>query len=176
LTLNIFKYFEIKGKKMFIRKFFKFYNEYDWSEPINIRNLPAKKETKCDEMIFIQNVTENDKLVRTLSQSTWKIIKSEFRRTQDIDDLNIIFEKKKITSKYVKITINDNFRFNRYEKHNQLTSEMWKLCLKTQDIEPYIDWIEKDNKLIYKFGISSNSDSDVIYGYFRKYHCMIEFI
>ena len=67
LTLNIFKNFEIKGKKMFIRKFFKFYNEYDWSEPINIRNLPAKKETKCDEMIFIQNVTENDKLVRTLS-------------------------------------------------------------------------------------------------------------
>tara|TARA_B100000424_G_scaffold271454_1_gene274222 strand:- start:1199 stop:3784 length:2586 start_codon:yes stop_codon:yes gene_type:complete len=176
LTLNIFKYFEIKGKKMFIRKFFKFYNEYDWSEPINIRNLPAKKETKCDEMIFIQNVTENDKLVRTLSQSTWKIIKNEFRRTQEIDDLNIIFEKKKITSKYVKITINDNFRFNRYEKQNQLTSEMWKLCLKTQDIEPYIDWIEKDNKLIYKFGISSNSDSDVIYGYFRKYLCMIEFI
>ena len=35
-------------------------------------------------------------------------------------DNNIhIFKKKKIDSKYVKITINDNFRFNRYEKQNK---------------------------------------------------------
>ena len=176
LTLNVFTKFDIKGKKMFVNKFFKFYNEYDWKQPINIRNLPCKKETKCDEMIFIQNVTENDKLVRTLSPSTWNIILNEFKRTQQIKDLNVIFEKKKIKSNYVKITINDHFKFNRYEKQNQLASEMWKLCLKTDGIEPFIDWIDKDNQLIYKFGISVSSDSDIIYSYFRKYLCLVEFL
>ena len=65
---------------------------------------------------------------------------------------------------------------NRYEKQNQLTSEMWKLCLKTDGIEPFIDWIDKDNQLIYKFGISVSSDSDIIYSYFRKYLCLVEFL
>ena len=176
LTLNLFLKIEVKNEKMFIRKFFEYYRDYDWKIPVNIKNLSVKRETKSDELVYICNVIDKDKLVRTLSPTTWNIILQEFERTRNIKDLNIIFEKKEISGQYVKITINDSFVFNRLEKKNQMTSEIWKLCIKTKGIIPYIDWIDKDNSLIYKFGINGDSDIDVITSYFRKYLSLIEIL
>ena len=180
LTLNIFNKIEWKNTKElennFIRFFFKYYSEYDWNIPINIRNLPVKRETKSDQLVYICNIIDKDNIVRTLSPTTWNIILDEFERTKKIKNLNIIYEKKKLTSRYVKIIISDTFKFNRYEKQNQLISEIWKLCIKTEGIIPFINWIDKDNKLTYKFGISSSSDCEIIYSYFRKYLCLVEFL
>jgi len=175
ITLNLFLKSEYDDKKDFVRKFFDYYSSYDWAVPINIKNYPVNKETQCDEMICICNVLDKDKLVRTLTPTTWKVIRDEFKRGNElINDLNKAFETKKLPEQYVQITINDDFRFNRIEKQNQLTADMWKLCLKTQDVIPYINWFDKDGCLIYKFGISKRSDFDIIYGYFRKYLCNIE--
>ena len=176
LTLNIFIKIEVKNERMFIRNFFKYYNSYDWSIPINIKNLPVKIETKSDKLVYICNIIDNEKLVRTLSPTTWNIILDEFRRTENEKDLNYIFKSKKLPQSYVKITITDVFLFNRLEKKNQLSSEIWKLCIKTNSITPFINWIEKDQTLIYYFGITGSSDFEVICSYFRKYLCSIEFL
>ena len=176
LTLNVFLKISIKNKKEFIMKFFKFYNEYDWNIPVNINNLSVERTTKSDELVYICNVIDKDKLIRTLTPTTWNIILQEFKRTKENMDLNIIFEKKKIPLNFVKITINDSFIFNRFEKQNQLISEMWKLTLKSNGIYPYIEWINKNNQLTYKFGISASSDFEIINNYFRKYLCLVEFV
>ncbi len=176
LTLNAFRKLDFDHKKMFIRKFFKYYANFDWKEPINIMKFSAKKETQCDQMIFIRNVRPGDYLVRTLSPSTWKVIKEEFARTQDLKDLNLIFENKKIVSPLVKITIEEPNQFNVYEKQYQIMSEFWRIPLSTPGVIPGIDWEKSNNQLSYKFKVSPDSDSQIIYSYFRKFQCLVEFL
>lgn len=176
LTLNAFKKLEFEHKKMFIRKFFKYYSVFDWKQPINIMKFTAKKETVCDQMIFIRNVLPGDYLVRTLSPTTWTVIKEEFGRTQESKDLNLIFENKKIVSPFVKITIEESDKFNAYEKQYQMMSEIWKIPLSTPGVIPGINWTQTDNQLSYKFSVSPDSSSQIIYSYFRKYQCLVEFL
>ena len=161
---------------MFIRKFFKYYAVFDWKQPINIMKFTAKKETVCDQMIFIRNVLPGDYLVRTLSPTTWTVIKGEFGRTQESKDLNLIFENKKIVSPFVKITIEESDKFNAYEKQYQMMSEIWKIPLSTPGVIPGINWTQTDNQLSYKFSVSPDSSSQIIYSYFRKYQCLVEFL
>ena len=73
---------DVKNERMFIRNFFKYYNSYDWSIPINIKNLPVKIETKSDKLVYICNIIDNEKLVRTLSPTTWNIILDEFKKLE----------------------------------------------------------------------------------------------
>jgi hypothetical protein len=176
LTLNAFRKLDFEHKKMFIRKFFKYYANFDWKEPINIMKFSAKKETHCDQMIFIRNVRPGDYLVRTLSPATWKVIREEFARTQEFKDLNLIFENKKIVTPYVKITIEEPNQFNVYEKQYQMMSEIWRIPLSTPGVIPGIDWEKSNNQLSYKFRISPDSDSQIIYSYFRKFQCLVEFL
>jgi hypothetical protein len=136
----------------------------------------AKKETHCDQMIFIRNVRPGDYLVRTLSLATWKVIREEFARTQEFKDLNLIFENKKIVTPYVKITIEEPNQFNVYEKQYQMMSEIWRIPLSTPGVIPGIDWEKSNNQLSYKFRISPDSDSQIIYSYFRKFQCLVEFL
>ena len=66
----------------------------------------------------------------------------------DIENINDIFIKK-IKNRYLKITINDQFEFNRIDKKNKISSEIWKLNIKNNFI-PTCNWIEKNNTFIYK--------------------------
>tara|TARA_A100001015_G_scaffold235490_1_gene267303 strand:+ start:2818 stop:3468 length:651 start_codon:yes stop_codon:yes gene_type:complete len=176
LTLYAFRELEFEHKKMFIRKFFKYYANFDWRKPINIMGFSTKKETVCDQMIFIRNVLPGDYLVRTLSPTTWDVIRKEFYRTQETNNLNTIFENKKIISPFVRITIEEPDKFNAYEKQYQIMSEIWRIPLSTPGVTPGINWRETEKQLSYKLGVSPESDSQIIYSYFRKYQCLVEFI
>lgn len=175
LSLNIFLKYEFRNKKEFVRKFFDFYSEYDWSLPININNLKVDISTHSDKIIYISSLIINSSnVVRNISKNTFNIILNEISIAKYIEDLNNILKKKEIPQKYLKITINDQFEIDRIDKKNKVSSEIWKLSIHN-DIEPNIKWIENEDNFIYYLGINNISQIDNLINYFKKFNTLVEF-
>jgi tyrosyl-DNA phosphodiesterase 2 len=174
LTLNVFLKFEFQNKKVFVEKFFDYYNNYDWNIPININNLKVEKNTYSDNILYISSLTiKSTNIVRNLTMNTWKIILYEFKIAHKIENLNYITKKKEFTNNYIKVIINDQFIFNRIDKKNKISSDIWKLTIKN-NIVPYIQWIDNDNSFIYYIGINDISHNDNIINYFKKFNTLVE--
>ena len=174
LTLNIFLKFELENRKIFMKKFLDYYNNYDWTIPININNLNVEKKTYSDNIIYISSLTINSSnIVRNITKNTWNIILEEFKIANQIEDINFILKRKELSEIYLKIMINDQFIFNRIDKKNKLSSEIWKLTIKN-NIIPYIKWYEKDNIYVYYIGIKDISHIDNIINYCKKFNTIIE--
>lgn len=174
LTLNLFLKIEFKNKKLFVKKFLDYYDNYDWSEPININNLKIEKNTYSDNIIYISSLIINSSnIVRNITKNTWNIILEEFKITNQIDDISFMLKKKEIAKNYIKIIINDQFIYNRIDKKNKLSSDIWKLTIKNNVI-PYIKWLDKDDKFIYYMGINDISHIDNIINYCKKFNVIVE--
>lgn len=83
------------------------------------------------------------------------------------------FLLKKIKNKYFKITINDQFEFNRIDKKNKISSEIWKLNIKNNFI-PTSYWSEKNNTFIYKIEINEFTNIEELTNYFKKFNVLCE--
>jgi len=176
LTLNLLLKENFKNKKIFFKKFIEFYNQYDWNIPININNKIIEKINPSDNIIYISSLTINkSNIVRNISNNTFKIILNEFKIANEfnIENINDIFIKKKIINRYLKITINDQFEFNRIDKKNKISSEIWKLNIKNNFI-PTCNWIEKNNTFIYIIGINEFTNIEELINYFKKFNVLCE--
>jgi|SaaInlStandDraft_4_1057021.scaffolds.fasta_scaffold04958_2 exonuclease III/uncharacterized protein (UPF0248 family) len=176
LTVNLFHMETILHKKMFLRKFFKYYSSYDWSIPINITNKTIFKNTVSDEIVYISSLTKDNNMVRTITHNTFKRIKDELNRTQDYTDLNIIFNKIVKSYQICRITIADDMLFTRIKKQMKIIANIWKLTIKSKDIVLYTDWINKDNTLIYDIGLLNPGCNELFYNYFKPFSVNIEFV
>lgn len=174
LTLNIFIIKNSKNKKHFIKNFFDYYISYDWKIPININNMNVNKEKISDNIIYISCLTMSGNIVRTITHNSWKLILNEFQYAHESSNLNQIYSKKEINNSYLKITVSDQFIFNRIDKKNKISSDIWKLNIKFNVI-PHISWKEDDNTFIYIIEIVDVANLDNVINYFKKFNTIIEY-
>lgn len=179
LTLNLFLKDNFKNKKIFVKEFFNFYINYDWNIPININNLIIEKKSHSDKIVYISSLTINSSnIVRNITPNSWNIILEEQKISYEIcknNDMNLLYNSKSLNKNLIKITINDQFYFNRVEKKNKISSEIWKLNIKNH-IEPNIKWIEQDDSFIYYIGLKDTTDLSIIFNYFKKFNVIYEMI
>lgn len=174
LTLNVFlNNIELK-KRQFMKEFFRFYSEYDWTIPININNLPYETDTKIDKMVQLANIVKPaTKVVRNISPQTWKIILDEFDRAKSLDnDFDNILKQRTISGCYVKLTISDSTVYTTIQKQRKVTSDIWRLPIRANCINPFTTWKNEDGNLIYMLGVSKASDTDIIYSHFKGFGCL----
>ena len=144
-----------------------------------IFNLIIEKKSHSDKIVYISSLTINSSnIVRNITPNSWNIILEELKISYEIcknNDMNLLYNPKSLNKNLIKITINDQFYFNRVEKKNKISSEIWKLNIKNY-IEPNIKWIEQDDSFIYYIGLKDTSDLSIIFNYFKKFNVIYEMI
>jgi poly(A) polymerase Pap1 len=166
------------SKKEFIKEFFRYYDTYDWKIPINISNIKYEGHTPVDHMAILVNICPpSQNIIRGISETTWNIIKDEFARAHRLgDDVDKLFDKRKLTGHVCTITICDPYKFNVLKHKNLIMSNIWKLCIATNGVNPICSWKLSEHNAVYKFGISASTDCGVINSHFKGIDCSISFI
>ena len=142
-------------------------------------------QKKDDISIGVQNSIDSVKIIKNMISDHYQLfvecyhlvrVWAKRRHIYGSKYGYFIFENKKIVSPLVKITIEEPDKFNAYEKQYQMMSEIWRIPLSTPGVIPGVNWKETDSQLSYKFKVSPDSDSQIIYSYFRKFQCLVEFL